>query len=304
MANTNDYQLEDAEDAAVQKSKNLKRGLAIGAGVLGAGTATAFGANEVISHMNEQPVEDLTADDILAGAQAGADGATEELKEVQQPAHTTQSNSTPEPEPEFVVEQTDVLYDEDGYYAGSVDSGTYDGKSFMVVDFDGNGRADVMAYDENNNGIYESNEFHNLDNDSYIMGKGKMIAGYKTDEWGDVEKIYEQPNIGPHIAEVSPRHHELNGVDDIHNDFEDEKTGEIYSHDLAENNRDYIKDDARNYSAGLEDDMRNDFDADATDFDASIAEADGTVDYDYTEPGTDDYTAMNDSYDDVSSYDA
>ena len=293
MANYNDYQLEDAENAAVNKSKNLKRGLAVGAAVVGAGAATAFGATKVAEGMHSNDEPELTAEDLEAAAQAGADGSTADaVKEANQQPTVKQTTVEVHPEdkvvdPELSVEETALIYDENGDYIGSVDSGTYDGKDFMVLDTDGNGKGDIMAYDENGNGIYEDHEIVYIDNETYDMGQGSRLSAYQQTEDGDVVKIYDQPNTG-RFAQVEPRHE---GIDDIHNDFEDEKTGEEYSHDLAENNPDYNNHaEDNNYSAGMSDDIQNDF-------------TDIEPDYGYNPPA-DDMTAYNDSFDDGANYDA
>ena len=296
MANYNDYQLEDAENAAVNKSKNLKRGLAVGAAVVGAGAATAFGATKVAEGLNSETTEELTADDLMAGAQAGADGSTADaVKEAQEEPVVKQNNVYVQKEeapadPELSVEETALIYDEDGNYVASVDSGTYDGKSFMVLDTDGNGKGDIMAYDENGNGIYEDHEIVYIDNETYDMGQGERLTAYQQDYDGDLHRVYDEPNMGGRgMAYVEPRQE---GIDDIRNDFQDEKTGEEYSRDLAENNPDYNNhDDAQQYGAGM-DDIQNDY-----------AEYDGGNDYGYTEP-QDDYTAYNDNFDEGANYDA
>lgn len=288
MANYNDYQLEDAENAAVNKSKNLKRGLAVGAGVVGVGGAAAFAATQLGG--NGDSDSDLTAEDLVAGAEAGADGA-EDAVEKEAPVqehHTAKAAPAPEPEPEVDVDQTTIIYDEDGNYIASADEGKIDGKDFMVLDTDGNGKGDIIAYDENGNGIYEDHEIAYMDNETYQMGQGQNVAVYQEDEWGDLVKVADGPNIGPHpVAGI--HHNNTNDFDDdisdIGNDFVDEKTGETYHGDLAENNPDYNNhDNAEQYSASL-DGVEND--------------------YGYNEPSND-FTAYDESasHDDASFYDA
>ncbi|MDE6382050.1 MAG: hypothetical protein K2L57_04190, partial [Muribaculaceae bacterium] len=125
---------------------------------------------------------------------------------------------------------------------GTYDAGKIDGKDFVVLDNDLNGKGDVLAYDINGNGVFEEQEVFQIDNDTYEMGQGKEFNLYARNDQGDFEKV----NIDP-VYEA--RHDSLA---DIHNDFEDEKTGEYYRGDLAENNRDYINNDAEQYSAGME----------------------------------------------------
>lgn len=294
MANYNDYQLEDAENAAVNKSKNLKRGLAVGAAVVGAGAATAFGATKVAEGLNAD-TDELTSDDLLAGAQAGADASTADagndasqtvVKETHVHIHQEPAENTTV-DPELSVDETAVIYDEYGNPVAVMDSGTYDGKDFMVLDTDGNGKGDIMAYDENGNGVYEDHEIVYIDNETYDMGQGARLAAYQRTEDGEMVKIYSEPNDS-HMADVDPMPRE--GIDDIRNDFIDEKGGEEYTRDLAENNPDYNNHDgAEQYSI---DDIHNDY--------ADYNEP--AQDYGYTEPT--DYTAYNDNYDDGSVYDA
>ena len=299
MANYNGYELEDAENAAVNKSKNLKRGMAIGGAVLGAGTASAFGATKIAENAAEGTTSDeLTEDDLLAGAQAGADGTTED-NVTDETNHTTINENHihihPESQqqvadPELQVNETGVIVDEEGDYVGAYDSGKYDGKDFMVLDTDGNGKGDILAYDENGNGIYEDHEITYIDNQTYEMGQGEHLMGYVRTGEGDLVKIYDETNDTPHYAQ-----HEddvTRGTDGIRNDFVDEKTGDVYTHDLAENNPDYNNHDgAEQYSAGM-DNIGNDFVAE--DFDSS------NHDYGYVDEGQDyaSFDSGSDSFDD------
>lgn len=255
MANYDDYQLDEMEDAAVNKSKNLKRGLLAGAGVLGVGGTAAFAASQMSSD-DEAP---LTSEDLLAGANAGA----ENIEDAQEEATAQDNNTTHETVKEvhhtYVVEnnggesgshpgageeldvnvrESSVLFDEEGNIVSTIDAGTVNGKDFMVIDNDLNGKGDVLAYDANGNGVYEDNEIVQLDNNSWEMGKGQEFHAYAQTEDGDIVEVYvDDPNGKSDIA-------------DIHNDFEDERTGEIYENDLAQNNPDYNNEDQQR--AGFE----------------------------------------------------
>ncbi len=350
MANYDDYQLDEMEDAAVNKSKNLKRGLLAGAGVLGVGGTAAFAASQMSSD-DEAP---LTSEDLLAGANAGA----ENIEDAQEEATAQDNNTTHETVKEvhhtYVVEnnggesgshpgageeldvnvrESSVLFDEEGNIVSTIDAGTVNGKDFMVIDNDLNGKGDVLAYDANGNGVYEDNEIVQLDNNSWEMGKGQEFHAYAQTEDGDIVEVYvDDPNGKSDIA-------------DIHNDFEDERTGEIYENDLAQNNPDYNNEDQQRAgfegeSLAQDDTMQEDFDdptgiiegeemAYEPNYDGLPAENDiqndlygevdetesyaydepsyeDTPDYGYSEPAADDmasYDAGADSFDDVS-YDA
>ena len=314
MINNNDYQLEDAETAAVNKSKNLKRGLAIGGAAAVASGATAFGATKLAGSLHDELTDELTSDDLLAGAQAGADGSTADAVVEETPQthvhethyhfHNTAPEPAPEPtpEPQLAVDETAILLDENGEYIAAVDSGTYDGKSFMVLDTDGNGKGDMLAYDENNNGVYEDNEITYIDNETYQMGQGSNYTAYQQNQNGEFDQIYSDHNPSQgYYAQANPS----NDIRDIRNDFEDEKTGEVYTRDLAENNPDYNNhDDARQYSAGM-DDIVNDAPEtpqDYNDYDPAAGEPlYGYQEPDYLDSSND---ATDTSFDDASIYDA
>lgn len=258
MNNNNDYQLEDAENAAVQKSQNLKRGLAVGAGVVAAGGA-AYAATQM-SGGGGSDTPEVSADDILAGAQAAADAAADSADPatatVVHDTHHTESHvhvhhhhpqPTPNPgqnpggdhEPNVEVQESSLLYDEDGNYIGAVEEGVIDGKNFKIIDSDGNGKGDLIGIDENGNGIYEDNEISYMDNESYDIGNGKTVSIYQQDETGEPVLVARgtPDEIIPSIADNNNPGGD--DIDNIRNDFEDEKTGEVYKDDLAENNPDY-----------------------------------------------------------------
>ena len=342
MANYNDYQLEDAENAAVQKSKNLKRGLAAGAAVLGVGTASAYGASKISEGMHQDNDDELTAEDLIAGAEAGADDTlsgeehTHTHKTVvnENHIHIHKDDTAPVEEPvgnpELDVEETGLIYDENGDLVSTYDKGTYQGKDFVVMDMDGNGKGDIMAYDENGNGLFEDHEITYLDNQTYEIGQGEVLSVYQTDEYGNTQLLGQEYN--PAISHQGHNHQDMMayeeeepGIQGIHNDFEDEKTGEVYGRDLAENNPDYNNNGAEQYSAGMDNSNDNDIaqytteenndysensltDNHATyeDTTTTYEEVNEVPDYGYTEPSNDytAYDAPSDSFDDAAAYDA
>lgn len=308
MANNNDYQLEEMENAAVNKSKNLKRGLVAGAAVLGVGGATAYGA----THMNggEEEVAPLTSEDLIEGAEAGAENIVEETHQttghiVTNEVHHTYvvenfddvTNPGEEHQLDVNVEESSILFDDEGNVITTIDAGTIDGKDFMVLDTDLNGKGDVLAYDVNNNGVYEDNEILKLDNDTYEMGQGKNFHAYAQDEEGNVVEVY-----GDDMAQNDK------GTTGIHNDFDDEKTGEYYHDDLADNNQDYNNHDGEQYNASMGEyegdlyaqvDEKYDVEETQDDLYAGNFEEEVT-DYGYVEPGDDlaSFDAGSESFDD------
>lgn len=328
MANYDDYQLDEMENAAVDKSKNLKRGLVAGAAVLGVGATAAYGANTLLNSEDAES-DEITSEDLLAGAQAGAEETVATVEnntttnEVHVNHHVVSHPETVEQihEPQVDIEESAILFDEDGEIISTYDAGTVDGKAFVAIDSDLNGKADVLAYDANNNGVFEDNEITSLDNKSYDMGQGKNLAMYVKDDDGNMVKIYDEPNLADN--NIDGIHHQ-DSIDDIHNDFEDEKTGETYHDDYAENNHDYNNHGAEQYSASadgyVEDktygetfDQNEEFLADGMPDpsyqEPAYAETDSygeQIDYGYTEPADDiasnDFTDGMDAGTDV--YDA
>lgn len=323
MANLNDYQLDEMENAAVNKSKNLKRGLVAGAAVVGVGGTAAFGAERIANANSEDESNELSSDDILAGANAGVEEQSETVneestvKEVHVKHHIVEDPvrniNYIEPEPEVNVEETAVLLDEDGEIISTYDAGTINGKDFLVIDSDLNGKGDILAYDENGNGIYEDNEISQIDNQTYEMGKGEHFNVYAKTEEGEWVKIQE--SVNPNQQSYAE------DIDDIHNDFEDEKTGEVYRGDLADRNPDYRNDEARQYSAGMNEESHNEAYAENNDEYDGMPNIDVTsdtyayeeetsyeepIDYGYQDPSEDiaSFDGGTDNVDDASFYDA
>lgn len=287
----NDYQLEDAEEAAVNKSKNLKRGLAAGAAILGVGGVSAYGATVLNNENSDVPADEAFSEEELTGAaQAVAEAATEEDAPQEQPKPTPPAPEPvplPEPEPELTVDESTIVYDEDGNIIATYDTGTYDGKDYIILDTDGNGMGDMVAYDANGNGLYEDNEISYLDNQSYEVGHGNVLAVHQYDEYGNTVEIYRGTNTAFHQLTQEGKLVAENPDDEWPtNDFDpDDKTGEVYEHDLAENNPDYENNGGEQY--------------------ASNEEYYDEPDYGYTDPSGDlaSYDTPDAGYDDVT-YDA
>lgn len=297
MANYEDYQLDEMENSAVEKSKNLKRGLIAGGAILGVGAGAAFAADQIINNTEDSDISELSSEDLLAGANAGVEEANQEEPKAEQPAAPAPAPTpAPEPEPVVDIDETVVVYDEYGNVIEAYDAGTVDGNNFVIYDTDGNGRGDLMAYDENGNGIYEANEIYMLDNKSYELGQGETGKLVVEDGFGHREVVLQinpdgtrmvpEDRIWANIDGPEPRN---NDISDITNDFEDEKTGEEYHDDLADNNPDYQNEEAEQYSAGV-DGVHNDF------------YAENEVDYGYDETSSD--LASNDTFDEADTFDA
>lgn len=249
--------VDDYENMAVNNSNTAKR-MAAGAAILVGGAAVAGGAAYAASTHDEPVVEDpMTPDTLLDGAEAAAEYEASEPA----PAQTTTVYVTqpapapePEPEPEVVWEETTNYY-VDGEKFASVEEGRVDGTKFSITDIDNDGRADFFGYDANHNEVIEDHEVRQLAPNEYIS-MGNPTAHETNNnvilpEGEDVVDPFD-PNQG-NVA-----HNEM-----IRNNFEDEKTGESYRNDYAENNPDYNPDsnpaqDEPRYMASMEEPQSGD----------------------------------------------
>lgn len=318
MAQIDDYQLESMEDQAVKKSQTAKRVLA-GVGMAAAGAASAYAYDKIA---NDTPADtnsdELSVDDMMGGATSGAvtdEGMNAPEEQPAQEVHVHQTyvvNDGPnahghhaEHDPEVKFESSEYIVDDEGNIVASVDSGTIDGRAFAVVDEDGDGDGDLLAFDANNNGQFESDEVTRINDGEYIMGNGENQLVYDTTGrliYSSETGFMAQNQRG---EDVFIYDEDDKTIDDIDNDFND-TTGDHYDDDLAQNNDDYKNDDLMEHyggmeaprSAGLADDTlaSDDFDApglvDEEDY-ASVPEA---------EPEADDLAfAPTDEADDLSS---
>lgn len=240
-----DYQLEELENAAVNKSNNAKR-LAAAAGLLATGGVGGYAANSIPTDPVEEPVESLTEEDLESVADTGANQVQKpEVKS--QPIETQSRPATPEePEPseqeevDVNIDKTTHYYDENNNLIATSEEGTIDGKQFTLVDVDGDKNADLVAYDVNGNGAYEDNEI------VYLKGDDKIAMGHEATQHEDQFLAIHEPE--PYIEPYDINEEKDYADNTIHNDFEDEKTGENYSHDYAENNDDYNNGEVEHYS--------------------------------------------------------
>ena len=270
-----DYQLEELENAAVKKSNNAKR-IAAAAGFFVAGGAAGYAATQVPVGEEETQLPELDNDD--SGANAGANQIHEpEPKPVPQP-------KAPEPvnnEPEVSFDKTTHYYDENNNLVMTTEEGTVNGQQFKLVDVDGDMRADILAYDADGNGVINEDEIVEL------SGKDQIAMGHATAEHDDQFIALHEPEPYPEPYDIDE---EKDYADNnIHNDFEDEKTGETYSHDYAENNEDYDNGEVEHYSAET---------SDGSDY-AYEDEVKDESDYEYNDFAENDTT--DDTFDDLGS---
>lgn len=265
------------------------------------GAAVGGGAAYAAGHTGEGPSDEpITAEDVVEGADAAqtyqpttesqaAAATTEQTVQTEQPA--TQHVDTPEEEtPEVTWDDRTVVYDENGNVEVSVESGTVEGKTFALYDLDGDNHADYLAVDMDGNGHFDDNEVVKYEVSDHVH-MGHDVA--------HTHEIYGATGWNAETGEVAQNDNT------IHNDFEDEKTGENYYGDYAENNPDYNPhadmNDYGSQQAGMHDVAQNDdhyeeYDGHEETYDGL---ADDTHDYAQTDD-THDYAQADDIHDDYS----
>lgn len=262
MAN-NDYQLEELENAAVNKSNNAKRAAAAAA-LLAAGGAAGYAATNLDVNAEEQPAESLSTEDldnvVTSGAEqvdqveAAAEPVAQPVVETPQPVHqeiyyVNVPQQETEDAPDVSFDKTTHYYDEDGNLIATREDGTIDGHSFSTIDVDNDNRADILAYDSNDNGRYDDNEMIVLEGSDQIA-MGNDTASHQDVVIADWDEPENEPENQEMVEPVDYYSEKDYADNDIHNDFDDEKTGETYSHDYAENNDNYNNNgDVDHYSA-------------------------------------------------------
>lgn len=283
MAN-DDYQLEELENAAVNKSNNAKR-MAAAAGLLAAGGTAGYAASNISTGSVEETEDILSEEDLESGAKTETNqvqGPESKEQTPPQTPHDSEVNGTTQEEVNIDYDKTTHYYDEDHNLVMTTEEGTIDGKDFLLVDYDNDSEADIIAYDENGNGTYEQNEVHALgDNEHIAMGNDAT-------QHEDVFLANQDPDPEPIESYDIDDEKDLADDNTIQNDFEDEKTGESYSHDYAENNEDYNNGDEP-YSAEPSDDY------------AYQEDTEDESDYEYKDLADNDTT--DDSFDDSDSLD-
>ncbi len=226
------YQIEDLENEACKKSNMAKRVVA-GAGLAAAGAGAAFAATQLTN--DEIPTPELTPEDLLNTVTDGVSENDMPEKTEEAPAEPAKNEEVhvyhhvvEEKPAEVGVEYSDTttFVDEYGNRVASVDQGTVDGEKFALYDNDGDGVADYFAYDANGDKVFQNDEIINVEGEGILMrdpGKGLVVV--------------VEDDSAP-IWNIEPTYDD-DGFADINNDFTNEKTGEAYYGDLADNNRDY-----------------------------------------------------------------
>lgn len=291
--------IDDYENMAVQKSNVAKR-LAAGAAVFVGGAAVAGGAAYAATQPSDV-VENtpLTTEDIVNGADVASEYQPETVTE----QHTEKVVVVEKPVEKPSEEDTgnsSVVWDETtNYYVGdekvaSVEEGTVDGHKFALMDVDGDGHADLLAVDVDNNGRFDDNEYVSYTEDDHVH-MGHQTARVTEHHYNNIEDFGSNDGTQNYVAQDQPKQEDV-----IHNNFEDEKTGESYRDDYADNNPDYNphmdgSNDNDNYLAeydSYEQDGNNNYSASMND-DTYLAEAES---YDQ-EDNTENYTAEADTED-------
>lgn len=232
--------VDDYENMAVQNSNNAKRAAA-GAALFVGGAAIAGGvAYAATDHEDPSVIDDspLTVEDVVEGGNVGNEYQPEVHNETTERVVYVERHE--EPAPEQNSEQTDephvtwddktVVYDGNGNVVGSIESGTVQGHDFALFDVDGDNHADYLAIDMDDNNQFDDNEIVKYDVSDHVH------MGHETAHTKEIH--YNNEYL---FAEESKENIALNERDPeiIHNNFEDEKTGESYSGDYADNNQDY-----------------------------------------------------------------
>ena len=246
-----DYQLEELENAAVNKSNNAKR-IAAAAGLLATGGAAGYAATHIPMGGSEESIETLTEEDLESVADTGANQVQEPEVKPQpvqpQPATPVQPTPPAQDEVDVSFDKTTHYYDENNNLVMTTEEGTVNGQQFKLVDVDGDMRADILAYDADGNGVINEDEIVEL------SGKDQIAMGHATAQHDDQFIAIHEPEPEPYIEPYDINEEKDYADNTIHNDFEDEKTGETYSHDYAENNEDYNNGEVDHYSAESSDD--------------------------------------------------
>lgn len=232
--------VDDYENMAVQNSNNAKR-VAAGAALFVGGAAVAGGAAYAATgHDTPDVIDDspLTAEDVVEGGNVGNDYQPEVDNETtervvyvekhEEPSYDQNSEQTNETQ--VTWDEKTVVYDADGNVVGSVESGTIQGHNFELFDVDGDNHADYLAIDADGNGQFDDNEIVKYDVSDHVH------MGHETAHTKEIH------NNNQYILVEDGGEDIARNDDDreiIHNNFEDEKTGESYNGDYAENNRDY-----------------------------------------------------------------
>lgn len=286
--------VDDYENMAVQKSNTAKR-VAAGAAMLVGGAAVGGGvAYAAADHEDTKPVtadDGLTAEDVVDGANVGssnqesgnsqAETTTERVVYVEKQPEPVEE----EKGPTVTWDEKTVVYDGEGNVTGSIEKGTVNGKDFMLMDVDGDDHADLLAIDMDGNNRFDDNEIVRYDVSDHVH-MGHETAHTKEIHYNNGSEYYEDPH---YIAHNDADH-------TIHNNFEDEKTGESYHGDFAEGNPDYNpRADVDDYGNGNDYLAENDaYDANEDSYSADMNQDYLAENEDYADDSAEEYVADSD----------
>lgn len=254
-----DYQLEELENAAVNKSNNAKRAAVIGAGMLGT-AATASAATYAIEHPTEsehEDVESLSTEELENVAQSGANQVHEpEVKPEaakstgvnNHPAGTKPATPTEVDDIDLSFNRTTETYDSEGNLVSTAIEGQLEGRDIRIVDVDGDHKADIMAVDINGDGVYQDDEIFELDESQQIdmnidtrfhnvvVLNNEQPEPYNVDDKGDYAYNPDENRYSDEKADEIYRPGEENDSTDNSYAYEDDykEDGDYYG-ELAEN---------------------------------------------------------------------
>lgn len=277
-----DFKIEELENETSNKSQKAKR-IAATAGIIAAGGVGGYAATTMLNSGESETIDESDLDSVNAGAnQIEPEKPTQPAPRAPQPEPTAPGESE-DNTGDITIDKTTHYYGQDGELIATQETGTYLGRQFELTDVDGDKQADYFGYDYNGDGAVDLSETERLTS-------GNQIAmGHATSEHEDVFLKDNNP-IDPYYSGETddPWGSDNNGdpfgdkpdpfEDPIDNDFADEKTGEDYGGDYAENNDDYNNNadilDANENEMAYEEEIHNDFEssdlADNSDIDDSF----------------------------------
>lgn len=146
-----------------KKDRKVKESVATGASSIAGAAVGVVGANVIAQEVN---AAEVTEQEEIVAQPVNEDVVTE-------PVHQDEPAIQPEPDPISPDPQVEVLgygpiINEDGTQA-DVAVVAVDGQPVAIGDLDGDGMADVMASDLNQNGVIDNNEIIDISNENIAM---------------------------------------------------------------------------------------------------------------------------------------
>ena len=272
--NNEDFRIEELENETSNKSQKAKR-IAATAGIIAAGGVGGYAATSILnSDGTVEGIDESDIDSVNKGAnQIEPEKPVETVTRAPQPKHEPQPGDevgSGDDNDEITFDKTTHYYDENNNLIATQETGTYQGRQFELTDVDGDMRADYFGYDYNGDGSVDLSE-------TVVLSNAEQIEmGHPTAKHEDV---FKDPIEGPYYPEDPDPWNDGSGLDEkddptdpIDNDFADEKTGEEYSGDYADNNNDYNNDAdilmADDKELAYEEEINNDYESsDVSDID-------------------------------------